>query len=193
MGRLPLPTLAVLLCLLACPPSSSAQEREPASSAAIVAVRIPASVSVRIDGSLDESIWQTAAAATGFRQREPDNGLPSTERTEIRVLYDDNRLIVGATLFDSDPAGILGNQMQRDQSFGSDDRFIVTLDTFRDGRNGYIFQTNPLGASTDGLGSAMSLASDTDGLRLVLSSTIGDRYRIEVPDDGSEVRVRRRR
>ena len=49
------------------------------------------------------------------------------------------------------------------------------------------------GPKADGLGSAMSLASDTDSLRLVLSSTIGDRYRIEVPDDGSEVRVRRRR
>jgi hypothetical protein len=152
--------LAVLLCLLACPLASSAQEREPASAAVIVAVRIPSSVSLRIDGSLDESIWQAATAATGFRQREPDNGLPATERTDVRVLYDDNRVIVGATLFDSDPAGVLGNQMQRDQSFDADDRFIVTLDTFHDGRTGYIFQTNPLGASSDGLVSASSNSSD---------------------------------
>jgi hypothetical protein len=146
MGRLSLALLAGL-CLLAGPPPAPAQEA--ASSAAIVATRIPRAVPVRIDGSLDEAIWETAAPATGFRQREPDNGAPATERSDVRVLFDDDRVIVGATLFDSDPGGVLGNQMQRDQSFGSDDRFIVTLDTFRDGRSGYFFQTNPLGALAD--------------------------------------------
>lgn len=151
--------LAGLGWLLACALHASAQE--PASTTATIrAARIPSSASLRIDGVLDEPAWQTAGAATGFRQRDPDNGLPATERTDVRVLYDDNRLIVGATLHDSDPGGILGNQMQRDQSFGADDRFVVTLDTFRDGRNGYLFQTNPLGALADGLVSASSNSND---------------------------------
>jgi hypothetical protein len=146
---------AVLLVFV---PRAGAQE--PASAAAIAAARIPASAALRIDGILDEPVWQSAPAAGGFRQREPDNGLPATERTDVRVLYDENRLIVGATLHDSDPDGILANQMQRDQSFGADDRFVVTLDTFRDGRNGYLFQTNPLGALLDGLVSASSNSND---------------------------------
>ena len=149
---------AGLAGLLAFAPHAWAQE--PTLAPTIAAARIPAAVPLRIDGILDEPIWQTAGAATGFRQREPDNGLPATERTEVRVLYDDNRLIVGAALHDSDPGSILGNQMQRDQSFGADDRFIVTLDTFRDGRNGYLFQTNPLGALLDGLVSASSNSND---------------------------------
>jgi len=149
---------AGLAGLLACAPHAWAQE--PTIAPTIAAARIPAAAPLRIDGILDEPIWQTAGAATGFRQREPDNGLPATERTEVRVLYDDNRLIVGAALHDSDPGSILGNQMQRDQSFGADDRFIVTLDTFRDGRNGYLFQTNPLGALLDGLVSASSNSND---------------------------------
>jgi hypothetical protein len=152
--------VAGLVYLCASFAEADAQGRDPVAPAAIVASRIPASAPVRIDGSLDEPIWQTAGAATGFRQRDPDNGLPATERTDVRVLYDDSRLIVGATLFDSDPAGILGNQMQRDQSFAADDRFIVTLDTFLDGRSGYLFQTNPLGALYDGLVSASSNSSD---------------------------------
>ena len=152
--------MAGVFYVFACAASLSAQDRSPASGAALSATRIPSSASVRIDGSLDEPIWQTAPAATGFRQRDPDNGMPATERTDVRVLFDDSRLIVGATLYDSDPGGILGNQMQRDQSFGADDRFIVTLDTFLDGRNGYLFQTNPLGALSDGLVSASSNSSD---------------------------------
>ena len=149
---------AGLAGLLACAPHAWAQE--PTLAPTIAAARIPAATPLRIDGILDEPIWQTAGAATGFRQREPDNGLPATERTDVRVLYDDNRLIVGAALHDSDPGSILGNQMQRDQSFGADDRFIVTLDTFRDGRSGYLFQTNPLGALLDGLVSASSNSND---------------------------------
>jgi hypothetical protein len=152
------PLAGVAWLMLAGAPTASAQA--PSSSPAIAAARIPPSGSIRVDGILDEPIWQTAAAAAAFRQREPDNGLPATERTDVRVLYDASRLIVGATLHDSDPGAILGNQMQRDQSFGADDRFVVTLDTFQDGRSGYLFQTNPLGALLDGLVSASSNSND---------------------------------
>ena len=86
--------LAGLGWLFACAPHASAQE--PTSSPTIAAARIPSAAAVRLDGILDEPIWLTAGAANGFRQREPDNGLPATERTDVRVLYDDNRLIVAS-------------------------------------------------------------------------------------------------
>jgi len=139
--------------------ASPAFAQDPAARV-LTAVRIPDTASIRLDGALDEAIWASAAPAAGFVQRDPDNGAPATERTEVRLLYDAGRLIVGARLFDSEPDEVLGNQMQRDQSFSSDDRFIVTLDTFLDGRSGYIFQTNPLGASFDGLVSASSNSND---------------------------------
>ena len=53
---------------------------------------------MRIDGVLDEPIWQTAQPAAGFRQRDPDNGAAATERTEVRVVFEPGRLIIGATL-----------------------------------------------------------------------------------------------
>ena len=89
--------------------------------------------------------------ATNFLQRDPENGEPATERTEVRVVFDRDRIILGITCFDSEPARLLGNQMQRDQPFAADDRFMFAIDPFFDGRTGYFFEINPSGAMGDGL------------------------------------------
>ena len=104
-----------------------------------------------IDGAPDEAVWQKAAPATNFLQRDPDNGAAATERTEVRVIFDRDRLILGVTCHDSEPDRLLGNQMQRDQSFEADDRFMFAIDPFFDGRTGYFFEINPSGAMGDGL------------------------------------------
>jgi hypothetical protein len=153
--------LLIALALLAAAIPASAQEPagEPAGARTVTAVRLDGQV-LDLDGALDEPVWRTAPAASGFVQRDPDNGAPASERTEVRVVYDAGRLVVGAMLYDSEPERLLGNQMQRDQSFSADDRFVVTLDTFLDGRSGYVFQTNPSGALADALVSAGSNSND---------------------------------
>ena len=123
----------------------------PATTPSLTATRLEPSDEVRIDGVLDEDVWRRATPATAFTQRDPDNGAPASELTEVRVIYDADRLIVGAQMLDREPGGVRANQMQRDGSFGADDRFIITLDTFLDRRNGYTFQVNPAGAMVDGL------------------------------------------
>ena len=65
--------------------------------------------SVTMDGRLDEAAWARADPATGFRQSDPQNGEPATERSEIRILFSRDSLYIGAEFFDSDPAGVLGN------------------------------------------------------------------------------------
>ncbi len=117
----------------------------------ISVVQLTSADIVRLDGVLDEAVWQRGEPVTDFLQREPDNGAPATERTEVRVLRDRNRLILGVMLYDSEPDNVLGNQMQRDQAFDADDRFVWTLDTFLNGRTGYFFEINPSGAMGDGL------------------------------------------
>ena len=117
----------------------------------ITAVRLAPEETIRLDGVPNEPVWERADAVKDFLQRDPDNGAPATEATEVRVLYDADRLILGVTLHDSEPDKVLGNQMQRDQQFGADDRFMWAIDTFRDGRNGYFFEINPSGAMGDGL------------------------------------------
>jgi hypothetical protein len=133
------------------PAVATAAQDLPPESPILVATRLDPADSVRIDGTLDEDVWRRAASATSFTQRDPDNGAPASEPTEVRVVYDSERLIIGAQLRDQDPDGIRANQMQRDGGFDSDDRFIVSLDTFLDRRNGYVFQVNPAGAIVDGL------------------------------------------
>ena len=115
------------------------------------AYRLAEGESLVIDGVPDESVWQKAVPATNFLQRDPDNGAAATETTEVRVIFDRDRLILGVTCYDSEPNRLLGNQMQRDQSFEADDRFMFSIDPFFDGRTGYFFEINPSGAMGDGL------------------------------------------
>jgi len=113
--------------------------------------RLAENESIVLDGAPDEAVWQKALPATNFLQRDPDNGEPATEKTEVRVIFDRDRLILGVVCYDSEPGRLLGNQMQRDQPFGSDDRFMFAIDPFFDGRTGYFFEINPSGAMGDGL------------------------------------------
>ena len=147
-------TLAlVALAALATPRAATAQPlvQGMRADAILTAALLVDGVSIELDGVLDEAAWARAVPAADFIQSDPDNGMPASERTEVRVLYDSRRLLIGAVMYDSDPGGVLGNQMQRDQPFQADDRFIWTIDTFLDGRTGYYFEVNPVGAMGDGL------------------------------------------
>ena len=117
----------------------------------MTAVRLQPAERLVLDGRLAEEAWRRAEPATGFRQQDPNTGDPATEATEVRVLFDEHRIVIGVTCFDSEPSRIMGNQMQRDQSLGADDRFMVAIDTYSDGRSGYYFEINPSGAMGDGL------------------------------------------
>jgi hypothetical protein len=115
------------------------------------AVRTP--VAPTIDGRLDDAAWARADLITDFVQSQPDPGRLATERTEVRILYDDEALYVGAMNFDSDPAGYVVQSLERDfpsLSTRDADIFGITLDTFFDRKNSFIFLINPYGAYRDG-------------------------------------------
>jgi hypothetical protein len=106
---------------------------------------------IEIDGLLNEPEWKMVLPAKDFIQRDPIQGSPATEKTEVYVIHDKENLYIGAILFDSNPDGILAYQKRRDQSLRTDDRFMWILDTFLDGRTGYFFEVNPAGLLGDGL------------------------------------------
>jgi hypothetical protein len=104
---------------------------------------------VKLDGVLNESFWPAAPSASGFTQQRPDDGQPATERTEVRLVYNDKTLYIGLWAFDSIPGQVIATQMRRDGDLSDDDYFQVILDTFLDRQNGLLFSTNPDGARFD--------------------------------------------
>jgi len=145
LGLLPLLTLCLTtgLAKAAVAPQDTRQARK-----TVTALRVVSTITV--DGELDEQEWTLAEPATDFIQQNPHTGEPSTERTEVRLLYDDENLYIGVYCFDSaGPEGLVVNRVNRDFSGFDDDGFGILLDTFEDNRNGFIFNTNPQGAKRD--------------------------------------------
>ena len=104
-----------------------------------------------IDGKLDDTVWLDAALVDDFHQTTPTDGAQPTERTEVRISYDDENLYIAANLLDSDPQAIQAKQMIQGKLFFSDDRFWVTLDSFNNKRNDYFFQVNANGVRREAL------------------------------------------
>ena len=108
-----------------------------------------ASTPITLDGALDEPDWAAAPVARGFIQADPREGQPATFDTEVRMLYDDDAVYVGAVALDPDPSRVIVTDLKKDYAVDASDAFAVILDTFHDGRNGYEFATNPSGAKYD--------------------------------------------
>ena len=106
---------------------------------------------LRLDGRLDEAIYDTVPPITGFFQLVPDEGAPATEETEVWMSFDEENVYVSARVWDSAPESEwVANEMRRNtMQLRQNDGFGVLLDTFYDRRNGYFFYTNPLGARAE--------------------------------------------
>ena len=87
---------------------------------------------------------------TDFIQQEPNEGAPTTEKTEAWIFFDDSNLYVSARCWDSQPEREVANEMRRDSTgILQNENVGVLLDTFYDRRNGYLFQANLLGGQRD--------------------------------------------
>jgi hypothetical protein len=123
--------------------------RDEKGRATLRAVRV--ATPPRIDGRLDDEIYATIPAVGGFIQQLPREGLAATEPTEVWVMFDDDNVYIAARCIDSQPDRAVANELRRDNRniFQLNDSLSVVLDTFYDRRNGFFFQTNPLGAVRD--------------------------------------------
>ncbi|MFC1526834.1 DUF5916 domain-containing protein [Candidatus Latescibacterota bacterium] len=104
----------------------------------------------RIDGVLDDDAWATAPLHEGFRQRDPDEGLPASERTAFQVAYDEQALYVAVHCWDRDPGAIISRLTRRDGESEAD-RVTVSLDPRRDLQTGYWFTVYASGSVMDGV------------------------------------------
>jgi hypothetical protein len=120
------------------------------SDGRVVIRAIPVTEPPVIDGTLDDAIYASVSPASGFVQQEPHEGQPASDKTEVWVLYDEQALYVAARCWQPADVKLVANEMRRDSfAIFQNDNFGVILDTFRDGRNGFMFYTNPIGGLAD--------------------------------------------
>ncbi len=106
---------------------------------------------MKVDGRLDEGIWQEAALLSGFTQYDPVEGIPASQETDVRVLVTDEAVLFGIRAHEEDGDAVRATLARRDGFGRSDDYVRIVLDTFNDNRRAYVFQVNPLGVQGDGL------------------------------------------
>jgi hypothetical protein len=105
----------------------------------------------KLDGTLNDPLWQSAEPVVDFRQREPNDGKEATEKTEVRILYTRNAVYFGIHCYDSQPSRIVATELRRDVTLDLDDHIEIMIDSTHSRRGGYVFEVNPLGTQADGL------------------------------------------
>ncbi|MDQ3190987.1 MAG: carbohydrate binding family 9 domain-containing protein [Bacteroidota bacterium] len=121
--------------------SSQAQEKKQLQAIRVIQ-------SPKLDGILDEDVWQNIPVATDFIQNQLKPGTPSSQKSEVKLIYDDNALYVGAILYDVSKDSILRELGKRD-SEGNTDIFGIIIDTYKDGINAFGFFITPSGVQID--------------------------------------------
>ncbi len=142
-----------LLALLTVPASSLDAQTDGSPSGRPVAATsyrvVAAAEPVRIGSRLAEPVWQRADSIVDFRQREPVQGAPATERTVVKLVRDRDRLYVAVRAYDTSMAGVRATQFGRDADLSVDDNVTVLIDGYGDRRGAFLFRTNPNGAMWD--------------------------------------------
>lgn len=105
---------------------------------------------INLNGELNETIWGNIPKINNFTQREPNNGEPATEKTEIAFCFDDEKLYIGLWCYDNNPLKIIRKGMKRDFENWRDDTFSLVIDPNNDKTRGYVFIINSNGARRDG-------------------------------------------
>ena len=122
--------------------------RDDAGAVTVRAVRIDDRL--RIDGLLDEAVYGRVEAISGFIQNDPDEGAPATEKTEVWLLYDRDRVYIVAKCWETRPDRRVASEMRRDNTrIVRDDNFAWSFDTFYSRRNAVLFEVSAVGGRLD--------------------------------------------
>ena len=159
---LPVVSLASVLVGALMLAAQNAAAQAVAPPATMTATRLEAATPApRLDGRLDDAAWRAATPMDDLRQREPLEGVPATERTTVRVVYDATTLYVAVEAQDAEPEAVVARIRERDRVlatnfdgspvFGGDDGIALLIDGMHDHRNAMVFATNPNGAEFDAL------------------------------------------
>ena len=134
-----------------------------------------------IDGKLDEPIWQQAIPFTDFKMVEPTPGITPSEKTIVKVIYNQSGICLGIKCYDNEPRKIAANTMEHDKSEErNEDQVSILIDPFQDKRSAYIFIINPKGARSEGFASGEHYNLGWDGLWEARCQTDSEGWTAEV-------------
>lgn len=103
-----------------------------------------------LDGIIvGDAAWQGVVPATGFTQKQPDEGREATQKTEVFIGYTNTAIYIGVIAHDDDPSTIVLADSRRDSSLNDTDSFQIIIDGLLDRQNGYLFGTSPAGVQYD--------------------------------------------
>lgn len=146
----------------------------------VVATRIENGL--KIDGLLNDSLWQLAKPISDFLQQEPIAGNPASFKTEVRILYNENSLFIGVMCYDPEPHKLIARELKKDGNLRGDDNFQIIFDTFNDKKTAYWFGTNPNGMRDDALLSGTDFRGfneEWDGIWDVKTAIVDSGWSIE--------------
>jgi hypothetical protein len=151
LSRLAMASACALACLPIGTPSLAQGLPPGVANNTVPAQRIESDAAPVIDGDLSDPAWVSAGVIDQLYQRQPNVGDPATERTVIRILYDEDNLYFGIYAYDNNPDDIAARAMSRDGNMFSSDNIFIKLDPVQTRRNGYSFQVSAAGGRRDGL------------------------------------------
>lgn len=144
--------LLALFIFLLCFSSLSLWAHESTHGAPVKSIRAirVSPTAPKIDGVLDDEVWQQAPIASGFYQRDPEEGIPASEETAFQIAYDDEALYIAIMCYDTEPDKIVRRLYRRDQiSYGETDWVGIRLDPHHDHQTGFGFAITPSGSFAD--------------------------------------------
>src|SRR4051812_1714145 len=94
---------------------------------------------MRLDARLAELVWRDADSIVDFRQREPLEGAPASERTVVKAVRDAERLYIAVHAYDGEMAAVRSSQLRRDADLSSDHNVTILIDSYRDRRGAFLF------------------------------------------------------
>ena len=135
-----------------------------------------------IDGRLDEPDWRTADSIATLTQVTPVEGAPPASRTVVKVLVSNREIVFGIAAYGSPGVPVTSFSKGRDIDPGDEDYVGLVLDTFRDGRSGYVFTVNPSGARLEGLVVRQGESTDAswDAIWEAATQRSGNNWSVEI-------------
>ena len=148
---------------------------------------------VRVDGELDEFVWQRASVAGNFIQNFPNDTLSAYNPTDVRMTYDQHNLYVAVICFDKDPGkSFIASSLKRDFEWDQNDNFTVYIDPFGDRINGFTFNVTPLGVEREGqMYNGERVASEWDNKWKSAVKRYADRWQAELMIPLKTIRYRK--